>query len=412
MKILIIGGGIGGLSAALALHRQGHEIEVREQAREIRALGVGINLLPHAVGVLASYGLLPALQAAGIEAREYVFMNQFGQAILSDARGRSAGYDHPQIAIHRGELQMILLRAVQDAIGADRVRTASRLTDFHRGDGRVHARFAAPDGTTADTVEADLMIGADGIHSSVRARFYPDEGPPKWNGVRLWRGTTVGAPFLSGATIVKAGWTAQKFICYPIARRPDGQVLINWIADLEQDATTLLDREDWNRPGRIDDFLPAYADWRFPFLDLQRMVHDAEGIYEFPMVDRDPVARWSFGRITLLGDAAHPMYPIASNGASQAILDAETLAAALAETDDPVAALHRYESVRLPATARIIEMNRQQGPDVILDIVRERAPQGFERIDDIVPLAELEAIVGRYKAAAGHRQVQAADSRR
>ena len=338
-------------------------------------------------------------------------MNPYGQLILSDARGRSAGYDHPQIAIHRGELQMILLAAVQAALGAGRVHTASRLADFEERDGRVHARFVAPDGTPAGQAEADLMIGADGIHSSVRARFYPDEGPPKWNGVRLWRGTTVGAPFLSGATIVKAGWTAQKFICYPIAHRPDGQVLINWIADLEQDSTTLLEREDWNRPGRIEDFLPAYAGWRFPFLDLARLVRDADGIYEFPMVDRDPVARWSFGRITLLGDAAHPMYPIASNGASQAILDAEALAAALATDGDPVDALRRYESVRLPATARIVEMNRQQGPDVILDIVRQRAPQGFERIEDVVPPSELAAIVGRYKVAAGHRQQPAASSR-
>lgn len=412
MKILIIGGGIGGLSAALALHRQGHQIEVHEQAREIRALGVGINLLPHAVGVLASYGLLPALQAAGIEAREYVFMNPFGQPILADARGRSAGYDHPQIAIHRGELQMILLHAVRAAIGAERVHTASRLANFEERNGRVHARFAAPDGSAAGAAEADLMIGADGIHSSVRARFYPGEGPPKWNGVRLWRGTTVGAPFLSGATIVKAGWTAQKFICYPIARRPDGRVLINWIADLDQGSTTLLEREDWNRPGRLEDFLPAYADWHFPFLDLQQMVRDADSVYEFPMVDRDPLPRWSFGRITLLGDAAHPMYPIASNGASQAILDAETLAAELAQPGDPAEALRRYETVRLPATARIVEMNRQQGPDVILDIVRQRAPHGFERIDDVVPPAELQAIVGRYKLAAGHRQQPVPDSRR
>ncbi|WP_326543998.1 flavin-dependent oxidoreductase [Pseudorhodoferax sp.] len=404
MKILIIGAGIGGLTAALALHRLGHEVEVREQAREIRALGVGINLLPHAVGVLSSHGLLDALLQAGIEAHEYVFMNPFGQRILGDARGRAAGYAHPQIAIHRGALQMILLDAVQVALGKDRVHTGSRLVGFDERDGRVKARFAAPDGSAAGESEADLMIAADGIHSVVRAHFYPDEGPPKWNGVRLWRGTTVGQPFLGGATIVKAGWTAQKFICYPIARWPDGRVLINWIADLHQDSTTLLEREDWNRPGRIDDFLPAYADWQFPFFDLQRMVRDAEGIFEFPMVDRDPLARWSFGRVTLLGDAAHPMYPIASNGASQAILDAECIAAELAAGDDPVHALQRYEAQRLPATARIVEMNRRQGPDVILDIVRERAPRGFERLEDVVPAAELETIVGRYKEAAGHRQ--------
>jgi 2-polyprenyl-6-methoxyphenol hydroxylase-like FAD-dependent oxidoreductase len=354
--------------------------------------------------VLAAQGLLEPLRAAGIEAEEYVFMNQHGQAILSDARGRSAGYEHPQIVIHRGELQMILLRAVQAAIGADRVRTASRLVDFEERDGRVHARFVTAAGESAGSAEADLMIAADGIHSVARARFYPDEGPPKWNGVRLWRGTTLGQPFLTGATIVKAGWTAQKFICYPIARRPDGSVLINWIADLHQDRTTLLEREGWNRPGRLEDFLPAFASWRFPFLDVPQLIRDADGIYEFPMVDRDPVARWSFGRVTLLGDAAHPLYPIASNGASQAILDAQAITDALATNTDPVEALRRYESVRQPDTARIVEMNRRQGPDVILDIVRERAPGGFDRLDDVVAPDELAAIVGRYKHAAGHRQ--------
>lgn len=404
MKILIVGAGIGGLTSALALHRLGHAVEVHEQAREIRALGVGINLLPHAVGVLSSFGLLDALLHEGIETREYVFMNPFGQRILGDTRGRTAGYAHPQVAIHRGALQMILLRAVQAALGRGAVRTGSRLAAFEARGAKVHARFTAPDGSAAGDSEADLLIAADGIHSTVRAHFYPSEGPPKWNGVRLWRGTTVGQPFLGGATIVKAGWTAQKFICYPIARRPDGQVLINWIADLHQDSTTLIEREDWNRPGRIDDFLPAYADWHFPFLDLQQTVRKAEGIYEFPMVDRDPLGRWSFGHVTLLGDAAHPMYPIASNGASQAIVDAERLAAELAVGDSPVEALRRYEAERLPATARIVEMNRRQGPDVILDIVRERAPRGFERLEDVVPAAELEGIVGRYKEAAGHRQ--------
>jgi 2-polyprenyl-6-methoxyphenol hydroxylase-like FAD-dependent oxidoreductase len=264
------------------------------------------------------------------------------------------------------------------------------------------------DGQPAGEASADVLIAADGIHSAVRAHFYPAEGMPKWNGVTIWRGTTVGAPFLTGASIVKAGWTSQKFICYPISKRhaDEGRALINWIADLHADDQNLLEREDWNRRGRLEDFLPRFESWRFPFLDVPAVIRAAEGVFEFPMVDRDPVPRWSHGRVTLLGDAAHPMYPIASNGASQAILDAQAIADSLSAFSDPASALRDYEAKRLPTTARIVEMNRQQGPDVILDIVHDRAPLGFDRLEDVVPIGELEKIVGRYKTAAGHQQAR------
>src|SRR6185369_12339674 len=216
--------------------------------------------------------------------------------------------------------------------------------------------------------------------------FYPDEGLPKWNGAIMWRGVTEGRPFLSCASIVKAGWTAQKFIVYPISRRHanEGRALLNWIADLHTDNTDLASREDWNRPGNLADFLPQFADWKFPWLDVPQVIRDASAVFEFPMVDRDPLPRWSHGRVTLLGDAAHPMYPIASNGASQAILDAQSLAQSLRDIPDPVQALRDYEGKRLPPTAEIVRLNRQQGPDVILDMVHERAPGGFKRIDDVM----------------------------
>ncbi|MGE0807496.1 MAG: flavin-dependent oxidoreductase [Burkholderiaceae bacterium] len=406
MKVMIAGGGIGGLTTAMALHRKGFDVTVFEQVPEIRALGVGINILPHAVGVLAEFGLLDALLATGLDAKEYIFMNRHGQPILADARGRSAGYAYPQISIHRGELQMVLLNAATRMLGADRIRTSSRLARFEERGDRVHASFVDRYGKPSGEFDADVLIAADGIHSMVRAHFYPDEGMPKWNGVTIWRGTTVGKPFLSGSSIVKAGWTAQKFICYPISKKhaDQGLALINWIADLHSDDKTLLEREDWNRPGRLEDFLPKFESWKFPFMDVPWVIRNADSIFEFPMVDRDPVERWSFGRVTLLGDAAHPMYPIASNGATQAILDAQTIAQSLSEIADPVAALRDYEAKRLPQAAQIVRMNRQQGPDVILDIVHERAPDGFASIDDVVPRAELLDIVGRYKTAAGHRQ--------
>jgi 2-polyprenyl-6-methoxyphenol hydroxylase-like FAD-dependent oxidoreductase len=407
VKIAIVGGGIGGLAAALALERKGFDVTVFEQVGVLRALGVGINLLPHAVGVLTALGLRDRLAATGIDAKELVFMNRFGQEILVDARGLAAGYEHPQYSIHRGELQMLLYDALRTRAGAERFRAGHRLAAFEQRGRKVRASFVDKDtGAPAGTFDADVLIAADGIHSVVRSHFYPDEGPPKWNGVQMWRGVTEGKPFLSGRSQIWSGTNRQKFVCYPISQPhlDSGRALINWICDLKLDAKELPRREDWNRPGQLADFLPRYEQWHFPCLDVPEVIRSAYAVYEFPMVDRDPLERWTFGRVTLLGDAAHPMYPIGSNGASQAILDAAALAESLAASPDVDAALADYEAKRRPMAAAIVRMNRQQGLDVILDIVDGRAPAGFDRIDDVIPRAELEAIVAKYKQAAGHQQ--------
>jgi len=407
VKVGIVGGGIGGLAAALALESKGFDVTVFEQVNRLRVLGVGINLLPHAVGVLTALGLRERLAATGIDAKEIVFMNRFGQEILVDARGLAAGYDHPQYSIHRGELQMLLHDAFCARAGADRVRTGHRLAVFEpRGTG-VRASFVDKDtGAAVGTFDADMLIAADGIHSVVRSHFYPNEGPPKWNGVQMWRGVTEGVPFLSGRSQIWSGTNRQKFVCYPISKPhlDSGRALINWICDLKLDTQELPRREDWNRPGHLADFLPRYEHWHFPCLDVPAVIRNAYAVFEFPMVDRDPLDRWTFGRVTLLGDAAHPMYPIGSNGASQAILDAAALADSLAAIAEPEAALADYEAKRRPMAAAIVRMNRQQGMDVILDIVDERAPRGYERIDDVISRAELEGIVAKYKQAAGHQQ--------
>jgi 2-polyprenyl-6-methoxyphenol hydroxylase-like FAD-dependent oxidoreductase len=411
LKIAIIGGGIGGLAAALALDRKGFDVTVFEQVQRLRVLGVGINLLPHAVGVLTALGLRERLAATGIDAKEIAFMNRFGQEILVDARGLAAGYEHPQYSIHRGELQMLLYEALCARVGAERVRTGHRLATFEHRGRQVRASFVDKDsGAPVGEFDADVLIAADGIHSVVRSQFYPNEGPPKWNGVQMWRGVTEGKPFLSGRSQIWSGTNRQKFVCYPISRPhlDGGRALINWICDLKLDAKELPGREDWNRPGHLADFLPRYEAWHFPCLDVPDVIRNAYAVYEFPMVDRDPLDRWTFGRVTLLGDAAHPMYPIGSNGASQAILDAAALADSLAAIPDVEAALADYEDKRRPMAASIVRMNRQQGLDVILDIVDERAPHGFERIDDVIPRAELAAIVSKYKQAAGHQQSAAA----
>ncbi|WP_437694255.1 flavin-dependent oxidoreductase [Sorangium sp. So ce176] len=399
MQVIVAGAGIGGLTVALALHASGHEVTVFEAASSILALGVGINLLPNAVEVLGELGLAEALLAQGVATREIVYFNRFGQRIWGEPRGRFAGHAAPQISLHRGALQGVLLDAAVERLGPDRVICDRRFSGHEEGGGRVVARFLDRAGA-ARTVDADLLICADGIHSAARAALYPDEGPPMYGGHLLWRATTLAAPFLTGASMIIAGHQDQKFVAYPISPPgPDGRQRINWATDLA--VARNLRREDWNRPGDPADFLSRFEDWRFGWLDVPGLVRDAEAIYEFPLVDRDPLPRWSHGRMTLLGDAAHPMYPNGSNGATQAILDARALVRALAAHADPVEALAAYEAERLPATAAIVAANRRNGPEHCLQVAYERAPGGFDRIEDVFAPGELEAMSAHYKVLSG-----------
>jgi 2-polyprenyl-6-methoxyphenol hydroxylase-like FAD-dependent oxidoreductase len=399
MKIVIAGAGIGGLTAAMCLKRAGFDVEVLDAVSELKPLGVGINIQAGAVRILSSLGMEPALAATGIETRELRYANRHGQTIWADPRGRHAGLPWPQFSIHRGELQMILFETAKKIVGADKVRFGRRISTFEQRGSKVFATFVDRSGNTVETTESDILIGADGIHSAVRAHYYPNEGPPKWQGILMWRGVTVGKPYLGGNTMVQAGHHTQKFVCYPISRKhaEKGEALINWICDLHMGDGAMLPREDWNRPGKLEDFLPRFKDWKFDWLDVPEVIRSAHTILEFPMVDRDPLPRWSHGRITLLGDAAHPMYPIGSNGASQAIIDGEAITQELLVGDDPERALQRYEQRRLPPMARIVESNRRKGIDIMLDIVEERAPQGFSSLDAVLPPQELEKIVADYK---------------
>jgi 5-methylphenazine-1-carboxylate 1-monooxygenase len=405
MRAMIVGGGIGGLTTALRLHTAGIEAHVYESVPEIRALGVGINLLPHAVKELTELSLLEALVATGVRTQELHYFSKFGKEIWQEPRGLAAGYRWPQISIHRGALQQILLNTARERLGAACIHTGHHLASFiQRDGGTVEARFVdRRTGAPVATESADLLIGADGIHSAVRAALHPDEGPPLWNGAILWRATTVSAPFLTGRSMFMAGHARQKFVAYPITPEADasGRLLINWIAELRFEPSALAHREDWNRRGDVADFLPAFAGWRFDWLDIPDLIRHAEAVYEYPMVDRDPLDRWSIGHVTLLGDAAHPMYPVGSNGASQAILDARALTDALVNNADIPAALAAYEAQRRPATARITLSNRQQGPERVMQIVEERAPQGFDDLHAVISRAELEAIAAEYKQIAG-----------
>ncbi len=400
--IAIAGAGIGGLTAALTLHARGHRVRVFEAVKAIEPLGVGINVLPHAVAVLSELGLADALDAVSIRTKEVVFANRFGQTIYADPRGAEGGYSHPQYSIHRGALQMLLLDAVRARIGAENLFTGARLQSFDQSETAIRAYFGEPNRSTS--IDCDVLIAADGIHSVVRRKHHPGEGLPKWNGVMMWRGTTRAPAFLSGRSMVQAGHRDAKFVCYPIAQFDDGTALLNWIADIRVgDGSVPPGREDWNKPGRVEDLMPIFGDWRFDYLDVPQVIRAASAIFEFPMVDRDPLPCWSFGRVGLLGDAAHPMYPIGSNGATQAILDARAIADALSQHDEVEPALLAYDAARRPATSAIIEMNRREGLDAVLDLVHTRAPGGFNRLEDVVDPAEIARMIQAYKSAAGHR---------
>jgi 2-polyprenyl-6-methoxyphenol hydroxylase-like FAD-dependent oxidoreductase len=401
--IIIAGGGIGGLTAALSLHRAGFDVRVFESVERIQALGVGINLLPHAVRELDALGLADDLAMNGLMPTTLAYFTKRGEPIWDEPRGLAAGYSWPQISIHRGVLHTILHRAAVDEIGADRIQTGCHLDRFTTTPAGVEATFIdRRTGATAATGRGSMLIACDGIHSVVRRHFYPDEGMPKWNGALLWRGLAEGDAILDGRTMVWAGHPLQKFVMYPLLDVAGGRQQLNFIAELRTDSRELLEREDWNQPGDLGDFLPQFEGWKFPWLDVPALIASAPGTFLFPMVDRDPVDRWSFDRVTLLGDAAHPMYPIGSNGASQAILDARTLTGCLLSyPEDPVQALLRYDEVRRPATSGIVLANRGLGPELPMQLVEQRAPDGFERLSDVITADEILDVTDGYRKMAG-----------
>lgn len=402
MDAIIVGAGIGGLAAALSLHAAGIRSRVYESAAEILPLGVGINVLPHATKELEDLGLLPSLEAAGVITREVVYVTRRGDVIWSEPRGRFAGYRWPQVSIHRGALQMLLYKAVLERLGADAVVPGHQAVSVVQSAGRASVGFRRrSDGAELPPASGDLVIAADGIHSSIRALYYPDEGPPKWGGMTLWRGTTIARPYLTGATMVISGNATTKFVCYPIQDLGDGRQLINWIADVATRKSAFSTVADWNRAGSREAFLPRYASWSDRVLDIPALVNGAQAIYEYPMSDRDPVPAWVFGRVALLGDAAHAMYPIGSNGAAQAILDARRLAFELATRPSVDAALAAYEAARRPAMEKLLHAHRAEGADVILDHLEQRAPDGYADLEQVLPYREREEVANHYKKMAG-----------
>ena len=403
MTVLIAGAGIGGLTLALTCHQVGLSFRIFEQSEKIEPLGVGINIQPHAVRELIELGLQKELDDFGVRTTNVAYFSKLGGEIWNEPRGTDAGYRWPQYSVHRGLLQTMLHDALRKRTHNKIVESGCALTAFEQSDSGVVAKFKSRSGAAVEDVSGDVLIGCDGIHSAVRKQLYPIEGPPVWGGAILWRGTTTETPFLDGATMAMVGHEFQKFVTYPISKvdPQTGKMLINWIAELKFDPDKVWNKEDWNRQGVLADFLPEFESWKFDWFDIPQLIRDNNAVYEFPMVDRDPLDKWSHGRVTLLGDAAHAMYPIGSNGATQGIVDARILVREMLEHGVGNQALETYEVERRPFTSKIVLANRGNGPDQIMQIVEERCGGDFKHIHEIIPQNELEERAGKYKHLTG-----------
>jgi 5-methylphenazine-1-carboxylate 1-monooxygenase len=408
MTVLIAGAGIGGLTAALMLHARGIRVQLVEAARQVREVGVGINVLPHAIRELDGLGLLPILDSLAIRTRELRYLTRSGQEVWREPRGMDAGHQVPQFSIHRGRLQGMLYQAVINRLGPNAVITGRRLAGFVQDEAGVTAHFTdTVEGTATETRRAAVLICADGIHSVGRRRFYPDEGPPSWNGVVMWRGAAMWPIWEDGRTMAIAGGMTGKLVLYPIAPPEGQQQLMNWVVNIRTKDPTLAPPppDSWSRMATLAQVLPYAQRFSVPGIDVAALVRASPAIYEYPMADRDALPRWTFGRVTLMGDAAHPMYPVGSNGASQAILDARCLADCLASAEHPRAGLWRYERDRLPKTAEVVALNRKGGPERVIDEVEKRAPAGFDDINAVMSVDERAVLVGGYARTAGFAQV-------
>ena len=405
MKVIIAGGGIGGLTAALSLHAAGIDTVVYESAAQVLPLGVGINILPNGARELIDLGLEEDMDEFAIRTSAMNYYTREGNLVISQPCGLHAGYSWPQWSLHRGELQMMLLRKFRERAGADKVITGAMLNNFEqRPTGKVVARFTNTQTQASFTDECDVLVGADGLHSVTRARLYPHEGKPVYSGMVVYRATVETPQFLDGMTMAIIGDKRLRLVIYPVSSRllhqGRARSLNNWIGVLlvaEDEAPS----EDWQNLSQQEKLRPRYASWKFDWIDVSAILQATTEILEFPVYDRDPLQQWSFGRVTLLGDAAHPLIPVSSNGAGQAILDARALAFALASYDDPARGLEMYEADRLEQAARLVRASRANGPDKVLEVARQRCPEGAGNIHDFVSLNELQGIIDDFKKQAG-----------
>lgn len=402
--VLIVGGGIAGLTAALTLHQLGIDCLVFESAEEPRALGVGINIQPNAVRELYALGITEAdLDQIGIQAREWALVGLNGAEIYAEPRGLLAGYNWPQYAVHRGELQMLLFARVLERLGPDAVRTGHQATGYtQHEDGTVSAHFIKRPSEEPVSVRGRLLIGADGIHSSIRAQMHPDQPPIHWGGIIMWRGVTRAPATRTGSSFLGLGAEKRRLVIYPISQ-PDanGLSLINWIAEIRTDDQDAWEKTRWFGEVPIGDFEHHFADMTYDWLDVPNLIANGQVAYENPMIDRDPIETWADGSVLLIGDAAHPMYPTGSNGASQAIIDARNLGAAFLSEGLTADAFRAFDAAYNAPVNDVVLRNRGDGPFGLLGLVEERCGGVFDDINTVLPAEERDAFMQRYKAAAG-----------
>jgi len=401
--VIIAGGGIGGLTMALTLQQLGIPCQVFESASSMKPLGVGINIQPNAVRELIDLGIgTNELDTIGIPAREWALVGLNGKEVYAEPRGLDAGYRWPQYAVHRGKFLMLLYKKVLERLGEHAVRLDSRVTSYAiNSDNKVDVTVLHGDGSES-VMTGSLLIGADGIHSAVRAQMHPDQAPIHWGGALMWRGTIRAKPIRTSSSFIGLGTHEHRMVIYPISDTDkNGEAEINWIAELTVDNSEGWQSDSWFKPVSVEDFAHHFEQFRYDWLDVPAMLQQAEMAYENPMIDRDPVDTWVDGPVALMGDAAHPMYPTGSNGASQAIIDARLIGAKILEIGTNAAALSAYNEQLCEPLSALVLRNRGAGPFGLLNLLHERCGGEFTNIEEVIPAAEREEFMSVYKKAAG-----------
>ncbi len=402
MTVLICGAGIGGLCLGLSLQQLKIPFQIFETSVSIEPLGVGVNLQPNAVRELFALELNDNLTRIGVQTEEFGLFSKKGLEIWTEERGLKAGYNVPQFSVHRGELQKLLYDTLIERSKKSSVSLGIRATGFKNLSSSVELQYFNKNTKKNEVFNGDILVACDGINSNIRKQLFPDEGDPLWNGAILWRGLTSAPPFRTGASMVMIGHDTQRFVSYPITQKDDhGNAKINWIAELKFNPEKIYMKSDWSKKVDKSKFIGSFTEWSFEWINPLSLISETSSIYEYPMVDRDPLEKWTFGRTTLLGDAAHPTYPVGSNGASQAIIDARKLAFHLKVNGLNEKALLSYEREMLPLTAKITLANRSSGPDALLQVVEDRCGGTFNNIQEIISQSELKNHSEKYKSVAG-----------